>query len=285
MLRTAKATLSRVFFLDEVGTPATGLVAVSATRMDGTVLDSSTATGPGIEGEYTYTFPGSDVLDNVVVTWSATVGGDAVVLDSDLIEVVGGFYFGLAEGRAVDPALANTSKYPTPMLVEQRMNTEDECERITGQAWVPRFARETLSGSASGRIVVSHTMVRAVRAVTVNGVSWSGGQVAGLGFSDTGMIYVDTAVFGPPRLLGSRNVTIEYEHGHDRPTPDILRAAKLRFKSLVLQGRSALPDRAERLVTVEAGTVILASPTVDRVGIPEVDAAYARAVSPRPGFG
>jgi hypothetical protein len=283
VLRTAKATLSRTFYLDEVGTPATGAVSVSVTRLDGTIVQSVSATGPDAGNAYSFTFQGSDVLDELVLTWSATIGGDAVVLDSDVIEVAGGFYFGLAEARAIDSALANVTKYPTALLVDARVATEDECELITGQAWVPRFCRETLSGDGSGRLRASHTMIRAVRAITVNGSAWSG--AAALGFSDTGMIYSDSGSFAPSRMQGSRNVVVEYEHGHDRPRPDILRGAKIRFKSIALSGKSALPDRAERLVTVDAGTVFLASPAVDKVGIPEVDAAYARAPSPRPGFG
>lgn len=285
VLRTAKATLSRTFYLDEVATPATGSVSVSVTRLDGTLIQSGAAVGPDASNAYSFLFQGSDVLDELVLTWSATVAGDAVVLDSDVIEVVGAFFFGLAEGRAVDQALSNTTKYPTALLVDARVFTEDECELITGQAWVPRFCREALSADNAGRLRLSNTMIRAVRAITVNGSIWSGTALTGLGFSDTGIVYSDSGSFLPPRQLGRKNVVIEYEHGHDRPTPDILRGAKQRFKSIALQGKSALPDRAERLVTVDAGTVFLASPAVDKVGIPEVDAAYARAPSPRPGFG
>lgn len=285
VLRTAKATLSRTFYLDEVATPATGSVSVSVTRLDGTIVQSTAATGPDASNAYSFLWQGSDVLDELLLTWSATVAGDAVVLDSDVIEVVGAFYFGLAEARAIDQTLANTTKYPTALLVDARVATEDECEKITGQAWVPRFRRETLSADNAGRLRLSKTMIRTIRAITVNGSAWSGSSLTGLGFSDTGMVYSDSASFLPARQLGRKNVTIEYEHGHDRPTPDILRGAKLRFKSIALSGKSALPDRAERLVTVDAGTVFLASPAVDKVGIPEVDAAYAREPSPRPGFG
>lgn len=286
VLRTAKATLSRTFYLDEVATPATGSVSVSVTRLDGTLVQGPiNATGPDAANAYSFTFQGSDVVDELVLTWSATVGGDAVVLDSDVIEVAGAFYFGLAEARAIDSALANTTKYPTALMVDARVATEDECELITGQAWVPRFRREYVSADQAGRLRLAKTMIRAIRAITVNGVAWSGSALTGLGFSDTGMVYSDSGSFLPPRQQGRKNVLVEYEHGHDRPTPDILRGAKTRFKSIALSGKSALPDRAERLVTVDAGTVFLASPAVDKVGIPEVDAAYARAPSPRPGFG
>lgn len=288
VLRTAKATLRRTFYLDEVGTPAGGAVAVSVTRYDGTVIDAAVATGPDVNQAYSYTFPGRDVLDELVVTWSATVSGDAIVLDQDRIEIVGGFYFGIAEGRAVDSALSNTTRYPTSKLIEARTYTEDECELITEQAWVPRFCRETLSGPPVGPLFTSYPFIRAIRAITVNGSVYGVGQLAGLTFSDNGVIYAASgAHWGSVYTPGSNSVTIEYEHGHDRPTPDVLRGAKTRFKSLVLASQSALSDRAERTVAVDqtGGTVVYGSPSAEKTGIPETDAAYARAPRPRPGFG
>ncbi len=287
VLRTAKATLTRTFYLDEAGTDATGSVAVSITRMDGSLVQSGVATGPDVNHGYAFTFAGRDVLDELTVTWSATVGGDAIVVDQDRIEVVGGFYFGLAEGRATDQALSNVSRYPTAKLIEARTATEDECERITDQAWVPRFCRETLSGNDRGALVLSHTMVRAIRAVTLNGVAADPAWVAGLGFSDLGLIYRPSGGWGARSLIGSRNVVVEYEHGHDRPNPDIVRGAKLRFKSLAMASQSALSDRAERTITVDqsGSSTYYGSPKNDRTGIPETDAAYHRHPSPRPGFG
>lgn len=288
VLRTARATLRRTFYLDEVETPAGGAVGVSVTRLDGTVIDAAVATGPSVDQEYSYTFPGSDVLDELIVVWTASVAGDAIVLDQDRIEVVGAFYFGLAEGRDIDAALSNTTRYPTSKLIEARTQTEDECERITEQAWVPRFCRETISGPPSGPLFTSNPLVRAVRAVTVNGTAYGVGEVAALTFSDLGVIYAPSgAHWGSVYTPGSRSVTIEYEHGHDRPTPDILRGAKTRFKSLAMANTSALSDRAERTIAVDqsGGQVVYGSAGPEKTGIPETDAAYARAQRPRPGFG
>lgn len=276
VLRTAKATLSRTFYLDEVATDATGAVAVAVTRLDGTAVESGTATSMG-GGVYEYAFTGRDVLDELVLTWSATVGGDAIVLDQDRIEIVGGFYFGLAEARNIDRVLTDTTKFPTADLIGHRIATENECERITGQAWVPRFSRETLSGDGSTTLKLGRPLVRVVRSVAVAGFAQIGYEP-----SDLGLLYLST---GWPR--GHNNVIIEYEHGHDRPDPEIVRGAKLRFKSIALEGRSALPDRAERVVTVDqaGGSVVYGQPGVDKTGIPAVDAIYRAFPAPQPGFG
>lgn len=280
VLRTAKATLSRTFYLDEVAEGATGSVTVAVSRLDGTLVESGQAAGPDSANAYTYTFTGLDVVDELVVSWAASVGGDAFVLDQDRIEVVGGFLFGLAEGRAVDPALSSTEKFPTSALIERRIETEDECERICGQAFVPRFAREELSGTGRTAFTLRWPLVRAIRSVTVAGTALSGAEVLGLGFTDTGV------VTGGREWVRGRRIVVEYEHGWDRPPPDVVRGAKLRFKSLLLEGRSALPDRAERVVTqTDGGTIQFATPSADRTGIPAVDAIYGRFPAPRPGFG
>jgi hypothetical protein len=280
VLRTAKATLSRSFYLDEAESNATGSVMVSVTRLDGTPVDAREAVLNGTA--YDYEFPGRDVLDELVVTWSLSLGGDAMILDSDRIEVVGGFYFGLAEGRDVDRALRDPAKFPTEKLVERRMETESECERITGTAWVPRFCREVVSGYGRGPLQLAWPNVRAVRAISTSGVAYAPAAVGAVGVSSLGLL---SRAAGWPE--GHANIVVEYEHGHDIPNPEIVRAAKIRFKSLLLEGSSALPDSAERRVTVDAqgGTTVYGSPSADRTGIPTVDAVYGRYADVRPGFG
>lgn len=297
VLRTARATLTRTFAVDETPTDATGNVVVSVTRLDGTVVDAGTnATGPDANHTYSYIYAGSDTLDEVVVTWSATVAGDAIVLDSDRIQIAGGFLFSLSEGRGVDTVLSSPTKYPTARLVAARLETEDEAERICGQAFVPRFAREVLSGDGGPSLVLSRPWIRTVRAVSVRPtpgsayVAFTSPQLLALTGGDDAVLRLDGGVW-PAGVIGSvwprgrRNIIVEYEHGRDYPPPDLVRGAKMRFKSLVLQPNSALPDRAERIATTETGVVILASPSRDKTGIPEVDAVYDRFPSPVPSFG
>ena len=295
VLRTAQATLSRVFYLDEVPTAAQGTVVVTIEREDGTVVQSGTAVGPAADESYTYTFTGSDVLDRLTVTWAASVGGDTIALDQDLIEVVGGFYFGLAEARNVDSVFQNTARYPTADVIDVRTQTEAECEDITRQAHVPRFERETLSGHPSIRhLQLKWPRLRKIRALSVDGVAWTDDRIALIGPDPMGIIRPGNdwywwwgGGFGSVWPYGIGNIVVEYEHGLDRPSVDVVAGAKLRWKSLMFErkSRSPLPERSERLQTSEVGQVSIASETAWSTGIPSVDAKYARHMSPRPDFG
>jgi len=285
VLRTAKSVLSQTFYLDGVATDATGSVVVTITRLDGTAVEGGNATGPDANHKYTYQFQGRDVVDWLVVTWAATVSGDAIVL-TDSIEIVGGFFFSTTEGRAVDPALSSLTKFPESDMVDYRAQTESECERICGQAFVPRFLRFTTNGTGQTALMSPVALIRSIRSVKVGSATFAPADTASVGYSDAGMIYLSQGwVPGVPS--GVKNITIELEYGWDAPPIDIVRAAKIRFKSIALQSRSPLPDRAERVVQIDerGGSVVYGSPTTEKVGIPEVDATYSRYPSPRPGFG
>jgi hypothetical protein len=279
VLRTSKATLTKTLYLDEVATGATGNVVVTVTRLDGTAVESGNATGPDSANQYTYLFGGRDVLDELIVSWAATVSGDAVVLDQDRLQVVGGFFFGLSEVR-------NELKVPvasatTAQLAAKRTEVEQECERICRRAFVPRFAREYLDGTNTERLALPprRCEVRAVRAVSVGGVAWSAPDVAALAFSaEAGALYRPLGVIWP---LGHRNIAVEWEFGWDYPPEDLKSVSMLRLRSLLPRTRSGIPERALSY-TDQAGTSYrLSMPDKDSTGIPDVDGTYQRWMRPR----
>jgi hypothetical protein len=295
VLRTAKTTLTRVFYLDEVPTSANGAVSVRITREDGTLVQAGDASGPDVDDAYSFTFNGSDTLDRLNVSWTMTLGGDPMILDQDSIEVVGGFYFGLAEARKIDSVFANATRYPTADVIDVRLQTESECERICRQAFVPRFERETLDGHPNVRhLRLRWPNLRKVRALSVNGVPWTDDRLALVGADRLGIIRPGNdwywwfgGGYGSVWPWGVGNIVVEYEHGLDRPPAEIVQAAKLRWKSLMFErkSRSPLPDRSERLQTSEVGTISIASPGLWTTGIASVDAVYQGYPSPRPDFG
>jgi hypothetical protein len=288
VLRTAKATLSRTFYLDEVGTDATGAVNVTATRLDGTIVEGPTAaTGPDANHAYSYAWPGRDLLDELVLTWSATVAGDAIVLDQDRLQIVGGFFFSLTEGRGVDKALASTTLYPTAKLIEKRIEVEDEAERICGQAFVPRFRRVVLDGTGRQGLPLGDPWVRTVRAISIiptgggTPTVWTTQQIAAAVPGDDGVLRLWSAWWIP----GHRNIIVEYEYGLDYPPPELARVSKLRFKSLLLANRVPVPAGAIGDQGQLLQATVAPAPTRERTGLPEVDAVYARFPSPIPEFG
>jgi len=274
VVRTAAANLTRVFYVDETPTDAGGAVTVAVTRAaDGTGVTSGAATH-GATGTYSFVLPSQTNLDWLDVAWTGTLGGGTVTL-TDRVEIVGGFHFGIAEARASDPSLANTTTYPTSAIVARRIEVEDDCERICRQAFVPRYWRETLSGNGGDRIGVRWPWLRALRSVTVSGVAWSTPTVAAVGLSESGMLTLPTGSIWP---AGGSNIVVEYEHGLDRPPGRVAGAGMSHLRHLLNEPRSGIPDRLATYSN-EAGTLhatVMAVADKDHTGYQEIDAVYHR---------
>lgn len=282
VLRTASVVLTHVFYVDETPTDATGAVAVSVKRLDGTVITSSTASGPSPTGTYTFTIPAQANVDTLTVDWAATVAGSAITA-RDTIEIVGGYLFGLAEARAMPPAL-DTTKYPTAKLAQKRIGVETECEEICGQAFVPRFARVefTLDGQSRGttlinKLTLPHINIRTLRACTIDGVTQS---LTGLTVSQSGVLRGLTWA----GVITGNKIVVEYEHGLDFPPEDLKDAAMLRLRSRLSAGDSGVPQRALSFSVADGGVYRLSTPAANRTGIPEVDGVYERYTLDRGGF-
>jgi hypothetical protein len=275
ILRTAQVVLSHTFYVDETATDAAGSVTYSIKRLDGTSIASGTATHPGPAGIYQVTVPGQANLDTLTVDWSGTVGGAAITA-RDIVEVVGGFLFGLAEARAQPPVL-DATRYPTATLAAKRISVEQECEEICGQAFVPRFARVTLVATGADSMALPSIRVRALRAVTVDGVTQS---ISGLSVTPSGVI---TGAYWPYRWPSS-SIVVEYEHGWEYPPEDLREAAMLRLRSRISQGDSGVPQRAISFSATDGGVYRLSTPSKQRTGVPDVDGVYERYTPDQGGF-
>ena len=270
VLRTAKVTLTHLFEVDEVLTDASGTVTVSVKRLDGTTVQSGNATRPSL-GTYTFELNGQANLDTLIIEWTGTFAGAAVII-TDIVEIVGGYIFELSAGRKAHPSLSDTVKYPTSLLAERRTATEIECEWISGQAWVPRFYRCTLNGSGTDSLVLPHGLgpLRTVRSMNITDV---GNVVSELSWdSEASVIYRSS---GFPS--GRSNVLVEFEYGHDAPRPDIRLAAMQRLRFHVAQSfGTGVPSRALSFTSNEGGTYRLTTAGPKSTGEPDVDAAYRR---------
>ena len=277
VLRTAQQTLTHQFRVDEQLTDAAGAVTVVVARLDGTQIGGSpfTADHPG-EGTYSFALPGQPELDTLTVDWSGTVAGAAVTV-RDLVEVVGGFFFGLDEVRARHSLSA---AYTSAKLAETRVEVEQECERICGQEFVPRFFRVALDGNDRSCLLLPRAGIRALRAVSVGGTVYGPEQLAGVWWSESGVLELPCGWW--PR--GRRNVVVEIEAGMDYPPEPIRTAGMLRLKSLVDQPKSGVPSRAASFTVADGGTYRLSLPTRERVGIPDVDGPYEKFTVDPGGF-
>lgn len=282
VLKTASTLLTRTFFLDEAATDSSTTPTVATTRLDGTAVAAGTgsATHPGPLGVYQFTLPGGPTspasaawqLDSLQIAWTGTLGGALVTL-TDTVEVVGGFFFGLGELRTVHKTLSSPTAYPTSLLAAKRIQVEQECERICRQAFVPRFAREVLSGRDTDRLGLKNMMVRRVRSVTVSGVAWSAPTVATVVPTDSGLLVLPGGAVWP---AGVGNIVVEYEHGLDQPPEEVKDAAMLRLRTVVNRPTSGIPDRVQSYTAQDGGTYVQAVSSRQKTGVFDVDGVYER---------
>jgi hypothetical protein len=281
---TSASALSHRFEVGETATDSTAPVAVSVTNPLGTVVATGTATKTDT-GVYTYALPPQAALTVLSVSWAATISGAAIV-EIDTVEVVGGFFFTLTEGRNSDVSLADRDKYPTGELAEKRLQVEEECETICDRAFVPRYARVTLDGTGSSDLVLSHPdpdrsiahvrAIRSVRMATQTGgtlTDFTTGQLAALLVrGESTLARSDGSVWAE----GFGNVVIEFEYGLDSPPEQLRQAAMVRLRSLLNVNKTGIPDRAASFTAGDGGTYRLTMPGAWATGIPGVDAVYAR---------
>lgn len=275
VLRSVPALLS-VVLVDADGAPRTteGAVTVTAVRGNGEDLfDGARDAEPGIEpGEYTVMLTPEDTaeLDRIELTWTDDSGGQYTTI----AEIVGGFYFSPDEARKAAPGLDNLDLYPTALVLEIRNEVEQEVERITSRAFVPRYRRVVLETRRDVR--VPDIDVRTVRRVTIDGRQYplradARGYLVGLSPEQVGNA-------GPGygwRGSGSELV-VEYEHGLDAPPADLKRAALVRFVDRIGLAKSGAPERNEyQVIDGQVFTVTQPGVRGSLTGIREVDAVYA----------
>lgn len=264
--RTTSVTLSQTFYVDGVATDATGTPTVSIKRLDGTEVATPAVGHPSV-GVYTYAVPSQSTLDTLYADMTGVVAGVTVTF-RDWIEIVGGFIFTLAEARAMPPVLT-LAQWPDEKLAPHRISTENECERICGKAFVPRFARVALSGNGKRTILLPRTDVRTIRAVTLDGATVSTAEVK---CASDGVLRRESGYW----TEGIANVVVEFEFGMDFPPPDLADAAMLRLRTRLNKGVTEIPARAASFTAAAGGVYRLSTPTREKTGYPDVDGAYEK---------
>lgn len=284
--RNTAGTLRHTFVVDEDPTDSSTTVTYAVVDATGAaVVDGDAVLDEAGTGTYSFVLPAQAALAALTVTWTGTVAGSATVQTTGA-EIVGGTFFTLAQGRNSDAALADVEDYTLDDLAAARLEVEYECEHICDRAFVPRYDRVVLDGSGGRELLLKLSMpdrsaaeVRTIRSVSMADspdgtfTAFTAGELADLAVTADGTL-VRTG--GDAFTEGRRNVVVELEYGLDRPPPDLVRQALVRFRTALNTHRSGVPDRASSFTMAEGGTFRLDMPGPFKTGVPTVDAAYAR---------
>lgn len=266
-------TLAHVFRVGETATDATGQVAVTVKRLDGTTVASTANANHAGTGTYSFDLAAQANVDMLTVDWSATVPGLGAVVERDWCEIVGGHLFEIWQARE-ELKLSQTT-WTAAKLAAKRIVVEDEAESIAGIALVPRFERVLLDGSGTRELCVPRMQLRTVRSVKV--ADGPAGPFTALAAAAVAAQPEGVLVWDSIWPAGHRNVLVEYEHGLDFPPAEVSEQAILRLRHVLSTSKTAIPDRAISWTVQEGGVYRLAQAGRTSTGFPDVDAAYRRA--------
>lgn len=281
VLRSTPARLSVTFYGDETPLDADGAVTITITKADGSVLVSAAGTThvtPADSGTYTFDLAPQVDLNVLTCVWTGTFSGSPVSITTG-VEIIGGQLFTLAEGRASDSALSDVNKYPISALIDARVQVTEEFERACKRSFIPRYRREVVDGvDTNGRMLLLdkadpiRLLSVKVREDDDTVTTWTAPEIATLTLDRQGEVARNDGDVWPTYY--DNNITVEYEYGLLRVPAEIKRVALIRFKSLLVQKFTAIPDRATSWTAEGGGTFSLATPGRSGyiTGIPEVDA-------------
>lgn len=256
-------TFTASWEIDGVATdPGNTLVTVTRDS-DGTAILTNQPTGgsPGTTRTISLTAAQLGQMDFLTFTWNSSSG--AVL--TTYAEVVGDFYFSVAQARQISP-LQDATTYTTQNIVDYRTMAEMALEDICGVAFTPHYSHHTARISTFGLLKVPRREVRDVRNIYT---ATDNGPVAmpnltGLRIESDGLIFIPSFF-----TWWSTPITVTYDHGFDFAPPRVRRAALQLMRRWLVE--SPWDERATGFRTRDGGemTVLLANHT-DAFDIPEV---------------
>ena len=260
-------TITAAFYGGGETAATRGSVTVTVTSDTGATLATGSASEDGSTHVYSYslTTAATAAIDLLTVTWAS-----ASETITTHVEVVGGFYFDLADLRAMNDISGQTTKYPTDSLRRARDWIEDIIDGTVNAPFVRRYFRDQFNWTPN--LVLRQPYGRALLSMSVNGTAVSGGDLAALTIDSSGRIV--TAATGV-QSYRTGLVDIRYEAAVMDSCPADLREVALqaaRWHLIATDGQSGIPSRATS-ITNEFGNVNLTTASKDRpTGIPDVDA-------------
>lgn len=109
-------------------------------------------------------------------------------------------------------------------------------EEYRGVAFEPRTAVETFPTVFTNTVLLSHPMVTAVTAVTVDGTALTSDERGLLEVESWGKVTTPSGWYG--------KVVVTYTHGHAEPPPAVLRGCREFVRAKVLEGSGNGPRNA-----------------------------------------
>ncbi len=259
--------------LDQYGEIANpGLTTVTVTRADDTVIATAAATSESAAYLLSYTLA---VANNTRLDWLKAVWTDSsdATTWTTYHEVVGGFYASVAEIRLRDKNLLDAGVYPTDTIRALFWEVETAIESECGRSFVPRYGRARQTTLSTLPDVDIRTL-RSVRSYSdyQTYTSFTATELGELDWSPSG------ALHPYPYEWGVGDYIIEYEHGMDRPPPDVKAAAIRWLRNTLNASKSGIPDRAKSFSVADGGSYSLITPGVNGAvsGIPDVDVVIER---------
>lgn len=268
-----KVEANTPFTVRHTFTDANGVAIVPTSGVTVTVLDpfgdtaaTFSAARIGTTAEYQAT-PFVPRVGAHTLRWDATA--NTVVLTHTVdVESVGGFYFTVAEVRAMDPKLADETKYPTARILALRDWYEQVWEDFTGAPFVARgfFEKHQHPGGREPVLLGSQFAYELHGAVMNDFIILYQEDVK---LTKGGVVYL------PPHRGGE--LAVWYEAGHTRTVPpDVKEAALQTIRARLVEGLGPLSGR-EASIDTGTGRINLAMPGVRRpFGLPEVDGLALR---------
>jgi len=277
VLRNTAATARITFYDGDGPAEADGAVTVTVTKGDGSTLLSTSATNEVEVGEYSVVIPPQATLNFLTLTWSGTFSGTAITVESN-VEIVGGFFFSIAELRAYDKALQNTDRFTDEDLMEARREVETEFEDICGRAFVARYFREEAMAPdpEASLLWTEKPEVHNLITITVDTVDHSDWDVYFKRdkYSPRALVVCT----GAQSIFSAEDITMEYEYGMKNVPIPIRQKALKRAKQTLIGQNSTVDERATTMLIPDVGTVNLATPGLrgSETGVPDIDVVLSR---------
>lgn len=289
---TGSYTFESLYY-DDDGVHVNVTTPVSIVIKDGAGATVYTGTPTIHSGHCDITLPVATLpnLDTYEFIYTAkTQPGGADVRWTDIIELVGGHLFEIADLRAQDRAFLDTAKYPTETLRQVRIWVEDVIEGPIAArlAFVPRGRRVVLDGNMPDlsrayspvlynndyrNLIAPDFAIRKVNSGSINGVALTQDEIDNINVQDN-VLWRNSGQYWPAWSFGVGNIKLHYEFGLDRAPGAITRAALILAREYLV--KSDLPARATATSIGDQMFRVTIAGRDGITGIPDVDAAIAQ---------